>query len=77
MKKLESPIEFRVDFTLEGEQGNLCRYFQAFTTEDALDMFKRALVIDEIPEEIIESYSVLEYNRFTEEWTIQHSKDQS
>ena len=75
MSKIESPTEYRVDFKVKNSQGALCRYFQGYIPNDIVDMFKSALIIDDIDKDSVESFQVLQYNRFNDTWEIQKSKD--
>lgn len=70
-----APVEYRVDFKINGTQGGLCRYFQGYSSDDIVDMFKSALQIDDIRKDSIESFQILKYNRFNDSWEIQKSKD--
>ena len=70
-ENLLSPIEYMVEFHLVGNTQKQYRHFQGYTALDVDEMFKQALVIDDIDKDTLIDYTISRYDRFNESWLIQ------
>jgi|GEM_PF-6024507 hypothetical protein len=70
-ENLSSPIEYMVEFNLVGNTQKQYRHFQGYSASDVDEMFKQALVIDDIDKDNLIDYTISSYDRFSESWDIQ------